>query len=220
MKTQSCSWHDGLIGIGPFGSGILTEEENGMLSSERSLCRDSLKAGATAATGPMSNQSDVVRPSANHMRHVRIGCVGVGGRGARVLEILLGVEGVEIPAICDINIAAAAEAQELMVRSGRAKPELYTRGEDAYRQLMERNDLDAVVIATPWELHALMAVCAMSVGKYAVLEVPCACWMDINCGNRSDYFVSMAMRSLEIRNQLAAFAGKSGFGDESHGESR
>ena len=46
---------------------------------------------------------------------------------------------------------------------------------------MGRDDLDAVIIATPWEWHAPMAVCAMKAGKYAGVEVPCAitlaeCW--------------------------------------------
>ncbi|MCP4645888.1 MAG: Gfo/Idh/MocA family oxidoreductase, partial [bacterium] len=57
----------------------------------------------------------------------------------------------------------------------------YTRDEHVYRDLLERDDLDAVIIATYWQWHTPMAVCAMKHGKYAGVEVPAAitkqeCW--------------------------------------------
>jgi len=57
---------------------------------------------------------------------------------------------------------------------------VYKRQED-YKRLVERDDLDAVLIATPWEWHTHMAVAAMKAGKYAAIEVPASitleqCW--------------------------------------------
>ena len=68
--------------------------------------------------------------------------------------------------------------------SGRSKPEGYT-GEQDYKRLMARDDIDAVLIATPWELHTPMAVHSMKCGKYTAVEVPAAitleqCWDLVN----------------------------------------
>ncbi len=139
--------------------------------------RDFLKVGVATAAGltlapaGMGLASDVEKP-------VRIGFVGAGRRGTGLLRVLLAINGVEVPAVCDINPTAAAGAQELITRSGRAKPERYTSGEDDFKRLMDRGDLDAVVIATPWEWHTPMAVYAMKAGKYAAVEVPCAITLD------------------------------------------
>ncbi len=112
---------------------------------------------------------------------VRVGVVGTGGRGTGLLGILLGFRDMEVPALCDIDRDHLANAQALVVRSGRPEPEGYWQSEEAFRGLMERDDLDAVIIATPWRWHTPMAVCGMQCGKYVGVEVPCAlsleeCW--------------------------------------------
>ena len=66
----------------------------------------------------------------------------------------------------------------MVVKSGRPKAETYTGGEEDYKRMLSRGDLDAVIIATPWQWHARMAVAAMEAGKYAAVEVPCALTLD------------------------------------------
>ncbi|HOC71988.1 MAG TPA: Gfo/Idh/MocA family oxidoreductase [Candidatus Hydrogenedentes bacterium] len=115
----------------------------------------------------------------------RIGVVGTGNRGRSLLGTLLSIPSVEVPAVCDIDPAAAAAAEEMLVRAGRPAPEKYTEGATDYRRLLARDDLDAVVIATPWDSHAAMAVDTMRAGKYAGVEVPAAltvdeCWSLVN----------------------------------------
>jgi predicted dehydrogenase len=112
---------------------------------------------------------------------VRVGVIGTGGRGTGLLATLLGVPNVEVPAVCDIDEAAAARASGVLTGAGRPVPETYTRDEHDYRRLLDRDDLDAVLIATPWEWHTPMAADAMRKGKYAGVEVPCSqtleeCW--------------------------------------------
>lgn len=104
---------------------------------------------------------------------VRVGIIGVEGRGMEHLKTLRTIEGVEVPAVCDLNPAAAAKAQETVARAGRKEPDVYAQGAEDFQRLLERSDLDAVIIATPWECHASMAVAAMKAGKYAAVEVPC-----------------------------------------------
>ncbi len=137
--------------------------------------RGFIKAATTAAvTAPFINTAmaqEAVKP-------VRVGLVGVGGRGGQLLKYTLGIKGVEVPAICDINAGRAAGAADRVAGRGQKKPEVYTKGEKDYERMMDRNDLDAVIIATPWEWHAPMAVYAMKQKKYVGVEVPCAITMD------------------------------------------
>lgn len=114
-------------------------------------------------------------------KQVRVGFIGTGGRGKSLLSTMLRVGGVEVPAVCDISRSAAEQAAAICAKAGLAAPERYTGDETHYKKLLERGDLDAVVIATYWQWHAPMAVDAMKAGKYAAVEVPAAlsfdeCW--------------------------------------------
>ena len=44
----------------------------------------------------------------------------------------------------------------------------------AFENLYQRDDADLVYVATPWEWHAAMAVCAMNSGNHVAIEVPAA----------------------------------------------
>ena len=121
---------------------------------------------------------------------VRMGLVGVGNRGTGLVKILLDVPGVEIPAICDINEEHLQNAQAIVEKTGRKRPEGYASGPEDYRRLVVREDLDAVITATPWELHTPIAVAAMKAGKYAATEVPAAitleqCWDLVNTSEQT-----------------------------------
>jgi predicted dehydrogenase len=121
---------------------------------------------------------------------VKIGMVGVGNRGTGIVKILLEVPGVDIPAICDINEEHLEKAQTIVEKTGRKRPEGYSSGPEDYRRLVGREDLDAVMTATPWELHTPVAVAAMKSGKYAATEVPAAitieqCWDLVNTSEQT-----------------------------------
>lgn len=114
-------------------------------------------------------------------RPVRLGVIGTGNRGTSLLGVALRVPGVEAVALCDTDQANLERAQARVVKEGKVKPEGYTGSPEAYKKLLDRKDIDAVIIATPWQWHAPMAVAAMQAGKYAGVEVPAAltaeeCW--------------------------------------------
>jgi predicted dehydrogenase len=118
-------------------------------------------------------------------KRVRIGVIGTGHRGTSLTRLLTLFEEVDIPALCDINPEHLAEAQKVVTDAGRTKPEGYSRSEVDYKRLLERDDLDAVLIATPWEWHVRMATDSMRAKKYTGCEVPIAnsideCWEIIN----------------------------------------
>lgn len=105
---------------------------------------------------------------------VRLGIIGSGARGKSMIHDFLGVENLEIKAICDNNKQNAEAGRARLEKAGRKAPELYTNGDFAFRELCRRDDLDFIYIATPWKWHASMAIEGMKNGKHVGVEVPMA----------------------------------------------
>jgi len=147
--------------------------------------RDFLKASVAAAAGAALTSSQRAEPASGAGNPVRVGAVGVGGRGTGLLGTLLAMEGVEVPAVCDIDAGRVGRAQDIVEKARGTRPEGYSRDEEHFKELMDRDDLDAVIVATYWEWHAPMAAYAMKAGKYVAVEVPAAmsfdeCWELVN----------------------------------------
>ena len=109
---------------------------------------------------------------------VRVGFIGVGARGSGHVSHFLNLEGTEIVAIAD-NYAPNAErsAKSVQTKTGKA-PAIYTNGDRDYKRMLDRNDIDIVIISTPWDWHVPMAVDTMKAGKHAFTEVPGATTLD------------------------------------------
>jgi predicted dehydrogenase len=121
---------------------------------------------------------------------VRVGVVGVGGRGFGHVRTLLDVPGVELSAVCDVDESLVARSQDLVEQAGRRRPVGYAQGPEDFRRLVERDDLDAVIATGPWESHTPVCVAAMQAGKYAATEVPAAltvdeCWQLVDTSERT-----------------------------------
>ncbi len=122
---------------------------------------------------------------AERKEKINIGFIGLGNRGRSLLNAILTLDWVEVPAICDIDPKALASSQEIIAKFGRQKATEYGSDELDYQKLVERDDLDAVIIATYWQWHTPMAIDAMKAGKYVGVEVPAAlsideCWQLVN----------------------------------------
>lgn len=114
-------------------------------------------------------------------RKARLGFIGVGLRGRNHLFLALKRDDVDVNAICDIDPAAIDRSQEMIREAGKKEAAVYKDGERAFEQMLQRDDLDGVIISTPWRWHTPMAVAAMKAGKYAGVEVSAAntleeCW--------------------------------------------
>jgi len=143
--------------------------------------------GLSHAAVAENNVADDEKPSKATMINVpferknpKLGIIGVGGRGTSLLGNLLAADA-QVIAICDIVQEKADHAQSLIEKAGQKAPTLYTKGDHAFESLVTRDDLDLVVIATPWKWHVEMAVATMKHGKHAAVEVPAAttiedCW--------------------------------------------
>ena len=110
---------------------------------------------------------------------VRIGVVGLG-RGGGAVQRLSQIEGTEIVAVSDLLPARVSRTQESLTKAGRKEAVVYS-GEEDWKKMCERNDIDLIYNATPWNLHVPIALYAMDHGKHVVVEVPAAltvkdCW--------------------------------------------
>lgn len=127
-------------------------------------------AGAASLVFPRN----AIKPLLRTERKIKIGLIGVGQRGKDHLALCLRRNDVEVVAICDPDILVAIPTSRKMIsevyRNDQHVTE-YTQGEYDYLRMLQRDDLDAVIIATPWEWHVPQAIAAMKAGKTPAVEV-------------------------------------------------
>ena len=135
-------------------------------------------AAGLAATAADVAASQTVTQGSIDGRPVRIGFVGVGDRGSYHLDAALGIDGIEVPAICDIDDAYLHRAKRWIEASGKPVPRLYGKTKTDFERLCAEEDLDCVICSTSWRWHAPVLLAAMRHGKHAVSEVPIALTLD------------------------------------------
>ncbi|MCF7765927.1 MAG: Gfo/Idh/MocA family oxidoreductase [Verrucomicrobia bacterium] len=117
------------------------------------------RATLTAAAGCWIGQPTRARMFGANDR-LNIGMIGVAGRAAANLEA---VSGENVVAICDVDSGSLAAAALKHPRAW-----MY----EDFRHVIDRNDLDAIVIATPDHTHAVAAAAALRSGKHVYCEKP------------------------------------------------
>src|SRR5438445_7227045 len=136
-----------------------TGSENAMLSR-----RQFVKASALAA-GSISLASIVPAAAFGANDRIRIGVIGCGGQGTGHVHSL-------VKRSAEDNISVVAVSDVYQRRITRAKDVCKGDGYLDYRKLLERNDIDAVLIATPDHWHGKIAIDAMESGKNVYCEKP------------------------------------------------
>lgn len=102
---------------------------------------------------------------------VRLGFIGTGLRGQNHLDNALRRADVDVIAICDVDDHMLQMASEVVKKSGKPMPKIFRGDPYAWRKLLELKEIDGVIIATPWEWHAPMAIESLEAGKYVGTEV-------------------------------------------------
>ena len=115
-----------------------------------------------AAAGTLATLESARGFSANDS--LTVGCLGTGGRCQALMKSLVQVPGVRIAAVCDIYDARLHGA--LKLADSRAFATKH------YREILDRKDIDAVLIASPDHWHVPMAVDACDAGKDVYVEKP------------------------------------------------
>ena len=104
-------------------------------------------------------------------KKIRLGFIALGLRGQSLLQEFIQRNDTEIVAFADPDQRMINGALEIVKKYNKNVPEVYGNGNYDYRNLLEREDIDAVVISSPWEWHKIQAVDAMNAGKIVGLEV-------------------------------------------------
>ncbi len=99
---------------------------------------------------------------------VGIGLIGCGQRGSQLLELLLRRDDVDVPVVCDVDSKSAGLAVQRIEQAGRRKPEAVVD----FLKVLERSDVQAVIIATPDHWHAVQHIYACAAGKDIYVETP------------------------------------------------
>ena len=124
-----------------------------------------------------------------------VACLGTGGRCQHLMRSLVKVPGVKITAVCDVYDVQLDNAKKLADSKAIASKQ--------YRELLDRKDIDAVLIASPDHWHVPMAVDACNAGKDVYVEKPlthdrCEGSLIIEAQNRNKKIVQVGMQQRSM----------------------
>lgn len=185
--------------------------------------RKFLKQTTLAGAGIALLQSPLKVFAAEKSPGVRIGMIAVGLRGQLHLSEMLKRDDVEVIAMADPDKQMMAMAQNLVKQFGKKAPVEYSNGNYDYKNLLGRDDIDAVIIASPWEWHAPQGIDAMNAGKIVGIEVCGAiklqdCWDFVNTSEKTTIPI-MPLENVCYRRDVMAIhnmVGKGMFGEILH----
>lgn len=171
--------------------------------------RHFMQASVAAAAGVAAGMSGGRVLGANEK--IRVGVIGTANRGGQLIEALLPHADAEIVALCDVFVPAMdAWAAKL--------PGAVDKYQD-YRKILERKDIDAVLIATPDHWHALQTVDACDAGKDVYVEKPLSLTpfegrRMIEAARRNQRVVQVGLhrRSSQMFHEMADYLQNGGIG--------
>lgn len=171
-----------------------------------------------------AGQEDVLGLRLDPIDTVKIGFVGLGGRGSYALYRYLSVPWTKIVALCDIEPDRVEKNVNFLKEHGIEVSGTYT-GNEGYKELCKRDDIDLVYICTDWVNHAPVALEALNNGKNVACEVPSAtslaeCWALVNAAEKNRRHCMMLENCCYDFFELSALemARQGVFGDIIHAE--
>lgn len=157
----------------------------------RKFLQSAALAGAAVALPNLGKSNDLSANAAPAIvkgkpkTKLNLGFIGVGLRGQSHVELALLREDCEVIAIADPQAVMVESCLKLFDDKKKKRPKVYDKGDYGYLELLKDSNIDAVLIASPWEWHTQQAVAAMQAGKYVATEVGGAfsldeCWQLVN----------------------------------------
>ena len=159
------------VGLSRDGTPIERSDERPEASESRHAPdppESSTVLGCSAAAGWALSQGIV--EGASPTPSARLGVIGLGTRGTALLRALIEDESVEVVALCDAEPKHRLRASGIVEKARKVRPEAFERVE----QVLDRDDVDAVVVALPCDLHASTYRDALRAGKHLYGEKPLA----------------------------------------------
>lgn len=142
-------------------TGIKSKDGCGGLTME---CR---KIPAVAAVCKRKINSAVCAKERCLMENIKVGFVGLSGRGKSLLRDIVLEQGEKVTAVCDVYEDRLEAGADTVVAAGQDKPAMYAD----YRDLVKDENVNTVIIASAWESHVEIALAAMNAGKAVAMEV-------------------------------------------------
>ena len=124
---------------------------------------------------------------------LKVGIIGLGNRGSGLIEMfqyMVEKGQCEIVALCDIREKQVMKAVEKLTTFQSITPVTYTGKDDAWKDLVKQDNVDLVLVTTPWRMHTPMALYSMENDKHVACEVPIAytmedCWSLVQTAERT-----------------------------------
>lgn len=166
--------------------------------------------------------------AAPKIEKVRVGIIGCGNRGqvlVKMFDWLAQNNHAEVVAIADLQKDKTNKvAEHIKSVSGKDVVE-YHGSSDEWKKLVDRDDIDMLLITTPWEWHTPMALYGMEKGKHVACEVPIAytledCWKLIETAERTQKHCIMLENCCYNNEELWVLnmINQGVFGDLTHAE--
>ena len=153
-----------------------------------------------------AGQKPVNELTTKPLEKVRVAVVGLS-RGMTHVNDCLNLEFVELVAVCDLRDDRAKRAADTCEKKSGKRPAVYSGTEDIWEKMVDREDIDAVYIATPWGWHVPMCLRSMERGKHAFVEVAAAvtvedCWRLVDTSERTQRHCVMLENCCYGENEL------------------
>lgn len=209
-------------------TGLATSLAGISLGAARASAQTMTRSRDTADLGRVpprpAGQKPVHALTTPPLERVRVAVIGLH-RGLTHVQAVLGIGFADVIAVCDIvDERAKAAADECEQKRGR-RPAVYSGTESVWEQMVDRDDIDVVYIATPWDWHVPMGLRTMERGKHAFIEVAAAvtvddCWRLVDTSERTQRHCVMLENCCYGQNELFVLnmARAGVFGDLTHAE--
>ncbi|MHC4510108.1 MAG: Gfo/Idh/MocA family protein [Planctomycetota bacterium] len=133
--------------------------------------REFIKTGAAGvAWSSLAAGWNIYAAESGGQKPKRYGLIGCGWYGKSAMFRLLQVAPVEVVSLCDVDSKMLAEAAEMVATRQASKKKPRTYGD--YREMLKREKLDIVHVATPDHWHALVMIAAVKAGADVYVEKP------------------------------------------------
>ena len=116
--------------------------------NRKTFLRNSSMAALALATTPAAHALTTHDPNSSATPRIRLAVLGPGLRGQSHISLLLRRDDIDIIAICDVDDRMLARAKKIIDTSGKKMPQIYTGNPYAWRDLLQQQQLDGVIIAT------------------------------------------------------------------------
>lgn len=180
---------------------------------------------AEAAMNNVAETQQKTKSAGKDDGKLRFGFIGTGSRCQEHINNVLAIGDTKIVAICDVQKGPLDNTLKHIAKFNVPEPKVYTGDDYAFKKMLENETFDCVIIASPWEWHAPMAVAAMKAGvPYVGVEVSAAntveeCWDLVNTSEQTGAQLNIMENVCYRRDCMAALnmVRQGLFGEMMHG---